>query len=203
MKIIFIRHGESEANVHQIISNTGYIHGLTDKGKSQAISIAGKLKREYSDSLKIFSSPLKRADETSRIISSHLNTDYITDNRLIEFHTGILEGRSDEKSWNQLYDLGKLWLSGKDHAVAIPGGESLDDVVVRLKDFLNSIIENHLEHEVILCVSHGGVMQTAIPIVIPDEKAGKLRTYDLQNTDVVEIEFSAENGLLCKKYGPI
>jgi len=203
MNIIFVRHGESEANVHNIISNTGYIHGLTEKGKIQAYSIALKLKEKYTDSVKIFSSPLKRADETSRIISNHYNTEYITDKRLVEFHTGILEGKSDSESWSQLYDLWKLWISGKKRSVAIPGGECLDDVVVRIDDFLHSMIDEYSETDTIICISHGGVMQTAIPFVIADDKAGELKLYNLQNTDIVEIEYSINDGFLCKNYGSI
>ena len=202
MKIIFIRHGESEANVRQIISNTGYVHGLTEKGKTQADTIAKKLKNKYSDSVKIISSPLKRANETANIISNHFNTNYSIDNRIVEFHTGILEGKSDIDSWNQLTDLWKLWLSGEAHSVAIPEGECLDDVVIRVGDFLNSIIKEYGESDIILCISHGGVLQTALPYVLKDNKAEELKSYYLQNTDIVEIEY-LNNGFSCNKYGSI
>ncbi|WP_221439940.1 phosphoglycerate mutase family protein [Spirochaeta isovalerica] len=44
MRIVFIRHGESEANTQKIISNTGYTHGLTENGYAQATNLVKKLK---------------------------------------------------------------------------------------------------------------------------------------------------------------
>jgi broad specificity phosphatase PhoE len=203
MRIVFVRHGESEANVHKIISNTGFTHGLTEKGINQARDIALKLKREYPNPVKIITSPLKRAVETSQEISKQLNIEYHVDNRLIEFHTGELEGKKDPESWNRLYKLWKSWSSGNDYSIAIPGGEALNEVAARLNNFLESLINEYSENDVIHCVCHGGILLTALPVVIIDSKTEKLKSYDLQNTDIVEIEYSEDIGFRCIKYGPI
>ena len=203
MKIIFIRHGESEANVQQIISNTGYIHGLTDLGKKQAEILAIKLRESYPKLRKIISSPLKRADETAKIICDQYNSEHSIDDRLMEFNTGILEGKSDSKSWNQLYDLWKLWLSGEGRSQALPGGKSLDIVVKRIEDFLKDTTREYFDDDIIMCVSHGGVIQTALPYVKDIREADKLKSYTLNNTDIVVLDYSKADGFTCSQIGSI
>lgn len=43
MRLIFARHGESQANVERIISNRALPHGLTAKGRAQAETLALRL----------------------------------------------------------------------------------------------------------------------------------------------------------------
>jgi broad specificity phosphatase PhoE len=52
-----------------------------------------------------------------------------------------------------------------------PEGECLDEVVMRIDDFLNSIINEYTESDIILCISHGGVLQTTLPYILNDENA--------------------------------
>ena len=46
MKIYFVRHGESEANILKIFSNLGLKHGLTETGKIQAKELCSKLEKQ-------------------------------------------------------------------------------------------------------------------------------------------------------------
>ena len=70
MKLYFVRHGESEANVLQVISNRGWMHPLTEKGRQQANTLAEKLRG--AGITKIYTSPLRRAVETAEILSRSL-----------------------------------------------------------------------------------------------------------------------------------
>src|SRR6266851_1245061 len=59
MKVYFVRHGESEANLLHEFSNRGFKHGLTQQGQQQATTLAQSLKN--ASVTKVFSSPLMRA----------------------------------------------------------------------------------------------------------------------------------------------
>ncbi|MRR32744.1 histidine phosphatase family protein, partial [bacterium] len=63
---IFVRHGESEANLLHEFSNHGSKHGLTGLGIQQAHLLLDKL-REYPISA-IYSSPLLRAQQTAGLV---------------------------------------------------------------------------------------------------------------------------------------
>jgi broad specificity phosphatase PhoE len=67
MRIYFARHGESQANLLQEISNRGIRHGLTPKGRAQADALAVGL--DGQKIVQIYSSPLLRAVETSAIVA--------------------------------------------------------------------------------------------------------------------------------------
>jgi bisphosphoglycerate-dependent phosphoglycerate mutase len=67
MKLYFVRHGESEANLLHEFSNRGHKHGLTTHGKAQATTLAHRLRGAGVTHL--FSSPLLRALETTAILA--------------------------------------------------------------------------------------------------------------------------------------
>lgn len=78
MKLYFARHGESEANLLHEFSNRGLKHGLTEEGRQQAATLAGKL--EGISVAKLFSSPLLRAIQTAQILADEPGVPYeITD----------------------------------------------------------------------------------------------------------------------------
>ena len=61
MKVLFTRHGESEANVQQIFWNQPGKYGLTNRGKEQAQALADTLTRITFSAL--YCSPVLRAVE--------------------------------------------------------------------------------------------------------------------------------------------
>src|SRR5438132_5365372 len=92
MRLYFVRHGESEANILRVISNRGYRYGLTARGQQQAVTLAQHLQPvPISD---IFSSPLRRAVETADILSRALGKSYHITEALCEYDCGILENKS-------------------------------------------------------------------------------------------------------------
>lgn len=94
MKLYFVRHGQSEANLLNEFSNRGYKNGLTALGREQAHQLADRLKP---DSLSyIYSSPLMRAVQTAEILSNELDLEFETKDALREYdlrHFGRQVGR--------------------------------------------------------------------------------------------------------------
>jgi isoleucyl-tRNA synthetase len=92
-----VRHGQAENNVLGIISSKpDFPHHLTDLGREQVKQEALKLKDKNIDL--IYVSPFIRTQETAKIIAEHLKLkpeQIITDDRLHEVYTGILDGKSD------------------------------------------------------------------------------------------------------------
>jgi broad specificity phosphatase PhoE len=97
MRLYFVRHGQSEANVLQVISNRGLEHGLTEPGRAQVSSLARRL--AGLPFARLYSSPLLRAVQTAEMLSSELGLPFETKDALREFDCGIIEGKSDTLSW--------------------------------------------------------------------------------------------------------
>ena len=92
LKIWFIRHAESEANVKRIFANTGYSFPLTANGLQQAITISRQL-----SSLQIravYTSPLLRATQTAEQICKIKKMEMQPAPELIEYSVGIHQGTS-------------------------------------------------------------------------------------------------------------
>lgn len=68
MKIIFVRHGESEHNASLTINKNSH---LTGRGRKQAEALGDKLKKEKIS--EFYSSKMLRADETAQIISKMIH----------------------------------------------------------------------------------------------------------------------------------
>jgi probable phosphoglycerate mutase len=109
MRLYFVRHGESEANLLNEFSNRGLKHGLTEKGQQQAYALAQRL--HAVPVVAIFSSPLLRARQTAEILAHELGVAYQVADALREFDCGILEGKSDPASWQAYGQLSEARLS--------------------------------------------------------------------------------------------
>ena len=138
MKICFARHGESQANLLHEISNRGLRHGLTRKGREQAVMLAHRL--QGLPITRIYSSPLLRAIETSVFLADRLDLDYEVVEALREYDCGILEGRSDEDSWQMWQELFDAWSKHKQWAKRIEGGESFHEVRSRFVSLIDDLI---------------------------------------------------------------
>jgi broad specificity phosphatase PhoE len=92
MKLYFVRHGQSEANMQQIFDGQRLDSLLTETGKAQAQALIDPLRKLGIK--RIVSSPLKRARQTAEIISVGLGLDQpiVYDKRLMEDDKGVLSG---------------------------------------------------------------------------------------------------------------
>ncbi|MBV7327458.1 histidine phosphatase family protein [Chloroflexi bacterium TSY] len=167
MRILFTRHGESEANVQRIISNRNLPHKLTQTGISQAFALAKRLVDSYDVRL-IGASPILRAQETAAIVAESLGLSPATYPALREFDCGMMEGRGDSEAWAAHQAVVRAWDEEKDFDQCIePDGESFNDIKERFLPFVARLIkENQVQSGDILLISHGAVLLQMLPLVV-------------------------------------
>ncbi len=157
MEILFVRHGESEANILDLMYGSSN-YKLTKLGKRQARS-AGKIIRNMKfvpD--RIYVSSLVRTHETLENMGFSLD-EALMDERLDERHLGDLEGLNYKVLHKEQPELFEEWNS--DWLNYKPGGgESHLDFHKRIESFLTDIRKNHNNGEKVLVVCHGGTMKT-------------------------------------------
>lgn len=154
--ILYIfRHGQSEDNAEMIFSGWRDAK-LTEVGIKQALDLAEILKDKKIDYL-ISSDQIRAIDTMKHAIS--LNEEA----KNLEIHT---DKRIRERSYGDLQGTSKLELFLQDEALCneyrrsytkrANNGESLDDVVSRVKDFIEEIIPMMKERNINIAVScHG------------------------------------------------
>jgi broad specificity phosphatase PhoE len=199
MKIIFARHGESQANAAREMSNRGLKHPLTQTGRKQASLLAQKLQGQ--SIIRIYSSPVLRAIETSVLVAHHLGVEYEVSEALREYDAGHLEGRADEGAWQLWQELFDAWVKGRRWEQRIEGGESFYDVKNRFVPFTDGLIQQYQCTEAkLLCVAHGGLYWMMLPLVLRNIDTEFL--YQQQGfpyTAIIVAELTAE-GLVCVEW---
>jgi broad specificity phosphatase PhoE len=197
MKLYFTRHGESVANVIQVISNRGLVHPLTDKGREQAHALAGTL-REVGITA-IYTSPLLRAVQTAEILSERLGVGFQPADALREYDCGILEGASGAETWAAFWALRADWQDGKRER-RVEGGESFLDMEARFVPFVQALIADAAQQDGgVVLIGHGGLYMSMLPLVLTNIDAGFPDHHSFPNTGYVLAE-TRPQGLLCLEW---
>ncbi|MBS4538564.1 alpha-ribazole phosphatase [Clostridium sp. D2Q-11] len=189
MKLILVRHPETEANYHKLyIGQTESQY--TDKGKAQVEKILNEI--DYTVDV-IYTSPMSRCKLLAEEVSKKLGTKIMIENRINEINFGVFEGK-DFKEVKELYpDIWENWT--RDYInYSIPKGESLIDVYSRVEEFLESLKNTETTN---ICITHGGIIQTIITLLLEldIDQRWHFRIYP---GTIVEISYNEKYGILEK-----
>jgi len=149
VKVILIRHGETDWNKEQIFRGRIDV-ALNEVGLAQARTVQATLKDVQINA--IYSSPLSRALETARVVGEGRNCEIRIEEGFIDIDFGRWQGLSHQKVKEDYKDLYEMWLS-KPQMVTFPEGESLEEVQKRSMKALEKVIKKHPE-ETLAIISH-------------------------------------------------
>jgi 2,3-bisphosphoglycerate-dependent phosphoglycerate mutase len=198
VKFYFVRHGQSEANVLGIISNRGKRYGLTVLGWQQANDLAESLSGV--GVTHIYSSPLLRAEQTAGILSEALAAPYQISDPLCEFDCGVLEGKSDETSWQMNREMFETWMRGEDWDKGLEQGESMEDIRRRFVPFIYGLLRDLPPESVVVLVGHGGTYRCVLPFVLDNVDHAFTAVNSLTNAMMVVAE-TIPAGMICLSWG--
>jgi alpha-ribazole phosphatase len=148
-RLLLVRHGETELQ-----SSLRY-WGKTDielgqVGLHQAEQLRDRLATENINA--IYSSELKRANDTAVIIATRHNLRVTTCPELREVDFGRLEGLDFTEIKQQFPEIEQMWLT-RNPALIYPDGESLTGFEERVSGF-KTRLQSHRAEETILVVAH-------------------------------------------------
>lgn len=158
--IYLARHGETNYNRKNQIQGRGIDASLNDTGRMQARAIAHYL-RDVSIQ-RIFSSRLKRAQETAQVAADMLELEIETYSELDEMNFGVLEGRPVSEINTELQNLHQTWKAG-DVEHAIEQGESPRTVFKRADGRMQHLIEKY-SHSNLFFVLHGRLLRILLSV---------------------------------------
>jgi broad specificity phosphatase PhoE len=199
MKLYFIRHGESEANIQHVISNRESPFGLTPRGKEQANALAENLKGIPITA--IYSSPVLRARETTEILSQSLHLSYQVTEALREYDCGVLEEKSDAASWKLHSEIAEDWTVNHNYLRKPEGGENFLEIKKRFIPFIENFTQNHLNSQNhSLFVSHGGLLQLMLPEILTNIDHDFVKSHGIDHTQCIIAELLMDK-LVCQRWG--
>ncbi len=156
MLLYIVRHGETEQNAEGLLQGKS-VGILNDKGIEQA-RLTGLALRNKGITA-IHSSSLDRALDTALIISDLIGAVLIPENQLRERNLGNLE----VKKWDDYFQAQQA--SGQSHEDFKPeGGESLVEMQIRLKPFLEEITDPYQRGN-LLIVGHNALNTVLLDIL--------------------------------------
>lgn len=188
--ICLIRHGETPWNTERRIQGHTDI-GLNEAGLDQAQAAAAWLQAKHPNIRQIYSSDLSRAWLTASTIANALGLSPIPDNQLRERRYGNFEGLTYQQAEQQFPDDYRAF-EQRIPDFAIPGGgESLNQLYLRITQSLQQIAEAHLG-ETVAIVCHGGVLDI-VNRFVRQKPLQEKRDFDVPNAGLNWIQYQAEH----------
>lgn len=156
MRLLLVRHGEVPSNREfRYVGSSD--EPLAEAGVRQAESLAAALASLPVST--VYTSPLRRAEETARRIAVARNVPLRLEERLREQSFGSWEGLTRAETLERDRDLLLRWEA--DLGSAPPGGESLVSVRERVLALVNDLARDHPREWVVL-VSHVGPIKALL-----------------------------------------
>ena len=220
MKLVLLRHGESEANFQNYW--TGWLDvALTEKGMQQATEAGRKMNEQGLVFDIVYTSVLKRAIKTSQLALEEMNQLYLPVQktwRLNERHYGALVGKNKtemKKEYGE--EQVKKWRRGYREVPPLVSenhfdrrydsldprllshGESLEMTVERVVPLWQDELAPHLlGGKNVLVVGHGNSLR-ALTKYLEDVPENQLDTIDIPNAHPIQYTLNKELEILGKE----
>lgn len=159
MRLILVRHGESEWN------RIGRYQGqedapLSQLGLRQAEALATRLATEHFDA--IYASPLQRAKRTAEAIAEyHPDVPFTEDPALLEIHHGDWQGLYAADVRERYGEQLEEWRTYPTR-VQMPNGESFSNILKRTLNFRERVAHEHPGDSTVLVSTHDVVIKILI-----------------------------------------
>ena len=213
LTVIFVRHGVTDMTATHVLSGSS-VPGpaLNGQGRIQAAKAADavyRIGRETWDravpASRIIASPMVRTQETAAAVGRRIGAHVETDARVREVDFGDWEGITAEEVIARDGDAILRWQEGK---VAAPGGESIRDVYVRTRGFLEELAAQHAagggtRSQTVVVVSHAVAIKAAVGSTLGFPPDSAARMWPLpESLSIVQLRVTpegelAEGHLLC------
>jgi len=167
MKLYLVRHGEAEGSAGRAVGHLDL--PLSAAGARDVETLAATWRGPAPG--RIFTSDLRRAVESARILGARLGAEPVVDARLREVSFGDWDGRAWDDVYESDHERFEAW-SERWWDLAPPGGESFADLSRRVLAWFRELPGE----ETILAVAHGGSIRALLAelLAIPPERAFNL-----------------------------
>ena len=195
--ILLIRHGQSEWNKLNLFTGFKNVE-LSEQGIEEANKAGQNFKKLNLKFDLVFTSELKRAQDTAKIILENLDQldDLNSKSKIIESFNlnerdyGDLTGL-DKKETAEKFGDEQVHKLRRGYSDQPPNGESLEDVVNRVKTYFDSDILpsiNNSENNNILIAAHGNSLR-ALLIVMKIYSSNDINSVELSTGIPIHIHF--------------
>ena len=187
LRIVLLRHGETVYNREKRLQSPKV--SLTEEGKEQIFKLKERLIKFNFD--EIISSDERRAIESAEIISRWSKKNFKKISLIREKSSGDFSDKLvSEVDWSLV--------NGSFLDKKIPGGDSVQDVIVRASDFFKML--NQFEQgKNILVISHGTFLRVLFCLIFNKDIKEYLLDYEFPNSSYIVISRSESGKWILEK----
>jgi probable phosphoglycerate mutase len=195
LKLIFVRHGESVANVQHRFSNSTLPDPLTEKGIEQVRATARELSGLGVE--RIYCSPIPRAQQSAQILAEALHAPLEIVDALREHGVGTYDGASDAAAWALYRQVREDWYIHHQLDSRMPGGESYYDMQQRFVPFVEGLLGDGRDKDrTLVLVGHYVLFAALLPTLLTNVTLAFAVEHGFPNAGYVVAETRPE-GLCC------
>ncbi|MFI7117677.1 histidine phosphatase family protein [Amycolatopsis sp. NPDC049868] len=187
MKLLLVRHGQTDGNVRGALDTALPGPPLTELGREQAQHLVTRLDGE--PIVAVYASHAIRAQQTAAPLAAKLGFDVQVLDGVHEVAAGDLEGKTDKDSVTTYMSVVRRWTLGELDP-PIPGGETGAQVRARLLDAVARLRAKHEQADpdgTVVLVSHGGAIRLGGEWLAGNVTAEIANLGLIPNTGVVEL----------------
>ncbi|WP_191282377.1 histidine phosphatase family protein [Pseudolysinimonas yzui] len=200
MRILFVRHGQTPANVRGILDTAAPGPGLTELGTRQAHAVVEALGHESIAA--IYVSKLLRTHETAAPLAAALGLTPVELDGTHEIEAGDVEGRSDHDAVRTYMTTVFAWGSG-DPSPVMPGGPDGHAFFARFDGAIAQVAAEHPVDATVVVVSHGAAIRVWTGARVRNLGDGFTADNHLDNTGIVVVDGSPEAGWTALSWGGV
>ncbi len=183
MYLYIMRHGETDDNTRRVLQGQKD-NPLNENGINQALEAKAELDGIHFD--RIYVSPLIRAIHTAELATGRDKSEFIIEERIKEIGFGVLEGTVSD---DMKPPYSNFFLNPGAY-VAPEGGESFEELLARVQDFLDEL-KGTLPGQRVLLVSHGAAIHALINRILKQDMS---HFWDMKLANCGILEVSDESG---------
>jgi broad specificity phosphatase PhoE len=187
MKLVFVRHGESEGNAEGRLQGHAEFE-LSEEGRSQSQKLRDRFQKEDFQPTHIYSSPQQRAAETARIVASSWSVPIVHWDDLKEYDVGIFSGLTWDEIGKKYPEVRQEFQKSRDWDI-VEGAEPLRSRCDRARRAMEAVTQRHANEDSVLIFTHGGILEYMVAALMGTERTWAI---SVPNTAVFEFTLNLE-----------
>lgn len=187
MRIIFVRHAESEGNADGRLQGHADF-GLSDLGRAQARALRDRLQAEGLQPSHVYSSPLLRTAGTAEIVAEGWAPAIVHWDDLMEHDIGIFSGLTWDQIDTAFPDVASRFHGTRDWDV-VEKAESFERRSARGRRVIDTVTSRHGDGDVIVLFTHGGILGYMVAALMGADRAWGVSA---QNTALFDFSIDFE-----------
>ncbi|NHB85327.1 histidine phosphatase family protein [Tessaracoccus sp. HDW20] len=191
MRLLLIRHGQTEANVNRQLDTAHPGLPLNELGLSQAEALVAALEHEQIDAL--YASTLTRAQQTAAPLAAARGLEAVVLEGIHEISAGVEEMNTD---WRRYLEVLTSW-APDNLDVGLEGGETAREFLTRFNAAVAKVEEGG--HDNVALVSHGAALR--VWAITQDPSVGMENAQPLENTQWIVLNGSTAEGWKAERWG--